>query len=83
VISREHAQLSLVQNPKVCSPDKPHSPPGCHCILTTNAQSVSLTDIGSMHGTKVDGRQLAEMEIHKIASDQTVTFGSEITRNPG
>ncbi|KAI9768845.1 MAG: hypothetical protein M1840_004659 [Geoglossum simile] len=60
VISREHAQLSLVQNPK----------------------SVSLTDIGSMHGTKIDGNQLKEKEIHKIASDQTVTFGSEIARGP-
>ncbi|KAH0551081.1 hypothetical protein GP486_007571, partial [Trichoglossum hirsutum] len=58
VMSREHAQLSITQNPK----------------------AISLTDIGSMHGTKVDNKQLKKQEVHRISNDQIVTFGSEVAR---
>jgi hypothetical protein len=52
-------------------------------MLIASAQAISLTDIGSMHGTKIDNRQLKKQEVHRITSDQIVTFGSEVARGKG
>ncbi|KAH0542032.1 hypothetical protein FGG08_003496 [Glutinoglossum americanum] len=45
-----------------------------------DSPAISLTDIGSMHGTKIDNRQLKKQDMQKITSDQIVTFGSEVAR---
>jgi hypothetical protein len=37
-------------------------------------------DIGSMHGAKIDNKQLKKQEVHRITSDQVVRFGSEVAR---
>lgn len=43
-------------------------------------QDVTLTDIGSMHGTYIDGRRLQPQEQAIIVQGKVVTFGADILR---
>jgi pSer/pThr/pTyr-binding forkhead associated (FHA) protein len=77
VMSRDHAQFTLKVEDKVRFP-------GIFCGLDhTNAyQTISIEDIGSMHGTYLNGVELARHVPSILNNGDFVVFGAEVRRGP-
>ena len=47
-----------------------------HAQLTASGKEYILTDLGSTNGTRINGRQIAEGEEHKLQGGDTIFFGN-------
>lgn len=77
VMSREHAILRAEPSSKVSS-TKPDGSPKADTL-----QKIYLEDVGSMHGTYVEGTKLQRRQPKLVPSGTELRFGAEVSRGPG
>lgn len=75
VMSRDHAQLRFNAENQVCS-----YLPLLVCTVTNDLKAVSLTDIGSLHGTFYNGATEPIKASQELKDGDTVAFGVRIER---
>lgn len=76
-MSRDHAQFTFKVEDKVRASKIIWS------ILCTNAcQTITIEDIGSMHGTYLNGVELARHVPSTVNNGDGVVFGAEVRRGP-
>jgi pSer/pThr/pTyr-binding forkhead associated (FHA) protein len=76
VMSRNHAEIAFDAEERVCSSAE---------FLTSKAdelQNITIQDIGSMHGTYLNGAQLPRETPMPIGDGDIVVFGAEVRRGP-
>jgi pSer/pThr/pTyr-binding forkhead associated (FHA) protein len=77
VMSRAHAKLTLDINDNVRVP----SPSDMQIYANlVDPQSVTLVDVGSMHGTLVNNQPLKVNERTTLRDNDIVVFGTQVTR---
>ena len=76
VMSRNHAQINIDVEGKVCSSTE---------LSNSKAdkwQNITIQDIGSMHGTYLNGVELSRTTPIAINDGDVVVFGAEVRRGP-